>query len=414
MKKSMAVISGCLIGILLSGCQKNNIDVKEDNNTIESNTEIVEDGSFNEEGLEETSLPILAELNNGDRITQRLTDEITLDVNVEIPDEGIKEISFCKVLSDGFSGDEQLVNLIGHMPETVEMYGDLQPGLAFKEPWQPGSTFMTYLYEGDIGSSSNNMEGIILTSNHLRYQTNHWEQIFSSFPVFSYNGEMGFYTKPSEENFSFADRKEAEEACKQFLQETIGLGEIQHLKTYGFNYEQLQEYEAKKITDSQNMTTEAKPEDDSEYMWSEEDDCYWMFYEQIFEGVPILSNQITRQDMLYIPYCDIQMGYTKNGVEYASVGNHFKLLSKEEVELLPLEQIVESLKNKFEMTFIGNKVITEMKLIYYPLPTGRNADGLQECDMIPTWQFGIEETIGDNTFMTRFYVDARNGTEIVG
>ena len=413
MKKSMVVISGCLIGMLLSGCQENNVDLGENSN-IESSTEIVESSSSNTGGLEETSLPALTELKNGDRITQRLTDEVTLDVNVEIPDEGMAEISFCKVLSDGFSGEEQLVNLIGHMPETVEMYGDLQPGLAFKEPWQPGSTFMTYLYEGDIGSSSNNMEGAILTSNHLRYQTNHWEQIFSAFPIFSYNGELGFYIKPAEESLSFADSKEAEEACEQFLRETIGLGEVQHLKTYCFTHELLQEYETKKATDPQYMTEEAKPEDDSEYTWSESDDCYWMFYEQVFEGLPVLSNQITRQDLLYIPYCEIQMGYTENGIEYASVGNHFKLLSKEEAELLPLEQIMESLKNKYEMTFIGNKVITEMKLIYYPLPTGRDADGLQECDLIPTWQFGIEETVGDNTFMTRFYVDARNGTEIVG
>ena len=51
-----------------------------------------------------------------------------------------------------------------------------------------------------------------------------------------------------------------------------------------------------------------------------------------------------------------------------------------------------------------------MKLIYYPMTTGRNETGHWMCDMIPAWQFRfIEDEIEQYV-----YINALDGREITG
>lgn len=110
----------------------------------------------------------------------------------------------------------------------------------------------------------------------------------------------------------------------------------------------------------------------------------------------------------------MRVGYTENGPEYVNINNYFKTLGREETELAPLEKVLAALQAKYEMAITGENTISEMKLIYYPLPTGRNEEGLQECDMIPAWQFAMKEEMFGDEYVTYIYVDARSGMEIIG
>ena len=143
--------------------------------------------------------------------------------------------------------------------------------------------------------------------------------------------------------------------------------------------------------------------------WGTEDNCYWILFEQIIHGVPVLSNQINRQDDLYIPSCQIIVGYTQDGIEYLQIDNGYQQLEEKEVSLRPIEDIVDTLKKKFELAITGEVTIDQMKLIYYPLTIGKNQHHQWECDMMPTWEFRLRQ----DEYSNYVYIDAVNGIEIV-
>ena len=416
MKRNILILLYAALIIFMSGCRQKDDSIEKPEVETGKSTVIEDNSDTGKENIEETEIPELNLIKNGDRITRKITQDILLDAEIELPDEGMNSVGFYQIITDGFDGGKILPDMIGRMPDTTTVYEEQKDDKAFVQPWQPnGGNFITYLYSGKMRTNSIEMDGTILTSLGLSYYTDHWDFISASFPISQYENGISFYLPQKEHNFSFASQEEAVEICQKYLEETIGLGSIRLLKTYSFSYEELQEYEEKRKQDPAYYGgAEAKPEEEIEYEWSENDNCYWIFFEQLFEGIPVLSNQVTRQDLVYIPSCMIQVGYTENGIEYIRIDNHYETLKRENVELLSLEEIFNSLQRKFEMSIVTENIISEMKLIYYPMPTNQNADGLYECDMIPVWQFGMKETIGGDEYTNYTYIDARNGIEIVG
>ena len=155
---------------------------------------------------------------------------------------------------------------------------------------------------------------------------------------------------------------------------------------------------------------QAKPEGESMRDWSDGDNCYWIFFEQTIDGIPVLNRSITRQDDLYIPYSMTEVGYTQNGIEYIRFGRRYEILDKQTVKLVSLQEIYETLQKKFEMAFVEDITIDQMKLIYYPLPTKKNKEERWVCDMIPVWQFRIQE----KEYTDYIYINAIDNIEIVG
>lgn len=71
---------------------------------------------------------------------------------------------------------------------------------------------------------------------------------------------------------------------------------------------------------------------------------------------------------------------------------------------------METLRNKYDLAIAEPITLDQMKLIYYPMTTGRNETGHWMCDMIPAWQFRfIEDEIEQYV-----YINALDGREIVG
>ena len=153
-----------------------------------------------------------------------------------------------------------------------------------------------------------------------------------------------------------------------------------------------------------------KPQEIQKYEWSETDDCLLLFFQSYVNGIPVLCNEINRQDDLYIPSSKIQVVITKEGIQYLQAENHYIIREKEQVSLAEKDVIWETLSSKYDLAIAEPITLDQMKLIYYPMTTGRNETGHLMCDMIPTWQFRFkEDEIGQY-----IYINALNGQEISG
>ena len=431
MKKRKVLLAGCLILAFLSGCQKLGEEGLQESSAETAETAATEEsaedgkretaqesGAVSEEpetsetsGTAEEALPDLMELKDGDRITRQITKDILLDVIVELPEKGVSEAAFYKTVAAGLEVEAAFEKLVGYMPETTEDWDEhMETGKVLIQGIGSGS-FVDYLYTGNLKINGAEMRGSMIVSPQFRYSTDHWDKLETAFPISGYENGYSFRKPQQLEDYAFATREEAADAGKQYLEEVLGIPGVNHLKTYCFNYQQMQETEEEMYYDP----TVPKRSELALHEWDEGDNCYWMFYEQLFEGIPLLSNQVVWQDdLIYIPEGQIRVGYTENGPEYVNINNYFKTLGREETELAPLEKVLAALQAKYEMAMTGENTISEMKLIYYPLPTGRNEEGLQECDMIPAWQFAMKEEMFGDEYVTYIYVDARSGMEIIG
>lgn len=75
-----------------------------------------------------------------------------------------------------------------------------------------------------------------------------------------------------------------------------------------------------------------KPQKIQKYEWSKADDCFLLFFRVIW-SVPVLCNEINRQDDLYIPSSKIQAVITEGGIQYLQAVNHYAIREKEPVSL---------------------------------------------------------------------------------
>ena len=79
-----------------------------------------------------------------------------------------------------------------------------------------------------------------------------------------------------------------------------------------------------------------KPQKIQKYEWSKADDCFLLFFQGYLNGVPVLCNEINRQDDLYIPSSKIQAVITEGGIQYLQAVNHYAIREK---ELAAVEQM---------------------------------------------------------------------------
>ena len=85
----------------------------------------------------------------------------------------------------------------------------------------------------------------------------------------------------------------------------------------------------------------------------------------------------------------IQAVITEGGIQYLQAVNHYAIREKEPVSLAEKDIILETLRNKYDLAIAEPITLDQMKLIYYPMTTGRNETGHWMCDMIPAWQFRL-------------------------
>lgn len=61
---------------------------------------------------------------------------------------------------------------------------------------------------------------------------------------------------------------------------------------------------------------------------------FTVVFQGYLNGIPVLCNEINRQDDLYIPSSKIQAVITKEGIQYLQAVNHYAIREKEPVSLV--------------------------------------------------------------------------------
>ena len=341
------------------------------------------------------------ELSNGEHIRFQLGSQAKIDAIVDMPDKKWNEFEKCVIEVDGFQGESVFNKILGKIPES---------GLETRKG-DTGVPDVCYSYEGILGEQLKNQNGTVSVSNILGVETEEGKKVYYNLPVeyiTSAYGE-GILVRDNEQEISLEDEEKLIEEGKEFVRWIGDWEKVELTSKYSFSYEQMekqQELMEQAIENGELL----KPQKIQKYEWSKADDCLLLFFQGYLNGIPVLCNEINRQDDLYIPSSKIQAVITKEGIQYLQAVNHYAIREKEPVSLVEKDIILETLRNKYDLAIAEPITLDQMKLIYYPMTTGRNETGHWMCDMIPAWQFRfIEDEIEQYV-----YINALDGREIAG
>ena len=341
------------------------------------------------------------ELSNGEHIRFQLGSQAKIDAIVDMPDKKWNEFEKCVIEVDGFQGESVFNKILGKIPES---------GLETRKG-DMGEPDVCYSYEGILGEQLKNQNGTVSVSNILGVETEEGKKVYYNLPVeyiTSAYGE-GILVRDNEQEISLEDEEKLIEEGKEFVRWIGDWEKVELTSKYSFSYKQMekqQELMEQAIENGELL----KPQKIQKYEWSKADDCLLLFFQGYLNGIPVLCNEINRQDDLYIPSSKIQAVITKEGIQYLQAVNHYAIREKEPVSLAEKDIILETLRNKYDLAIAEPITLDQMKLIYYPMTTGRNETGHWMCDMIPAWQFRfIEDEIEQYV-----YINALDGREIAG
>lgn len=341
------------------------------------------------------------ELSDGEHIRFQLGSQAKIDAVVDMPDKKWNEFEKCVIEVDGFQGESVFNKILGKIPES---------GLETRKG-DTGEPDVCYSYEGILGEQLKNQNGTVSVSNILGVETEEGKKVYYNLPVeyiTSAYGE-GILVRDNEQEISLEDEEKLIEEGKEFVRWIGDWEKVELTSKYSFSYKQMekqQELMEQAIENGELL----KPQKIQKYEWSKADDCFLLFFQGYLNGVPVLCNEINRQDDLYIPSSKIQAVITEGGIQYLQAVNHYAIREKEPVSLAEKDIILETLRNKYDLAIAEPITLDQMKLIYYPMTTGRNETGHWMCDMIPAWQFRfIEDEIEQYV-----YINALDGREIAG
>ena len=396
------VLGIMVILLFFTGCQnmgnesENLQQVEKQENGEERNSSISNDETETNVTHEKDQ-----ELSNGEHIRFQLGSQAKIDAVIDMPDKKWNEFEKCVIEVDGFQGESVFNKILGKIPES---------GLETRKG-DMGEPDVCYSYEGTLGEQLKNQNGTVSVSNILGVETEEGKKVYYNLPVeyiTSAYGE-GILVRDNEQEISLEDEEKLIEEGKEFVRWIGDWEKVELTSKYSFSYKQMekqQELMEQAIENGELL----KPQKIQKYEWSKADDCFLLFFQGYLNGVPVLCNEINRQDDLYIPSSKIQAVITEGGIQYLQAVNHYAIREKEPVSLAEKDIILETLRNKYDLAIAEPITLNQMKLIYYPMTTGRNETGHWMCDMIPAWQFRfIEDEIEQYV-----YINALDGREIAG
>ncbi len=335
---------------------------------------------------------------NGDHISLELTEDVIIDADVVIPEEGLETVEVCQARACGYDGSKLMEKMIPNVDkEAIE----IAEGYSFEPEF-------SYRYEGELGLYDSAV-GTWRVGLEIDLSTEHWDKCRKYFPLYSMGYGLTSHGLALDEDFAFATKEEAITMAEEYLVDTVGLEKVNFLRLYAINHSHMQTVQESMYADP-TWETAGKPEKITLDSWDENDDCYWMKFEMVFHGLPVLSNQISRQELSFQPLGTVEVGYTKAGIEYVYISEGYEVITSEKAQLVPIEDVFAALRRKYEMAITGKITIDEMKLIYFPQLLADNYDNKNyEFDMIPTWQFSFKQ----GEYTQYVYVNALDGTEVV-
>ena len=328
------------------------------------------------------------EFKNGERITKKLTDQVTLDAEIELPESWDGTVETCKVKSDFYDGEEQAPQMFPDIPkEDWQTYDDRDIG---------GKTAAVYSGKIRIEEDQEQQPGFIYVGMSVSVFTERG-QAMATLPSHVISDSF-VPDESTRQEFSFSTVEAAAEKAHQYLMEKTGAEEFRFLTFYSVTDEELNE--------RQKELDEAMGSDGNDYQWTQKDCFYDLRFEQLVNGLPLVSDPQARKDNLYVPSGKANVIYSENGIEYVSGGCGYQVLSQKAEKMASMDQISTALERKFKMMTGVEITISEMRLVYYPFPTSANELDY-EYELIPAWCFSFED-IGTQ----QVYINALTGVEI--
>ncbi|MGG7162758.1 hypothetical protein [Clostridium ihumii] len=205
-----------------------------------------------------------------------------------------------------------------------------------------------------------------------------------------------------DKEFEFSTREEAFNNIRKTLTD-IGIEIGSNYKSYSLDYETMRDEEYIMDVNGNEDRSKYKPS------WTEEDNAYYFIINQDYEKLPTYHPYFNVFKSKEESNAPIQVVYSKNGIEYLEIENLVDFSSKNsEVEILPFENIIESINNKaFSNENDRNFKITKMELEYMIDTYNGKKDGIYKVK--PIWMVDVEEVNKEYKCEFPIIVDAATG-----
>lgn len=217
---------------------------------------------------------------------------------------------------------------------------------------------------------------------------------------------LALFTNDAE--FEFASREDAEKAVISVLNK-LGVENNGAALVFALDHQTLQSVE-KQVKDSGEHEEYTFKND-----WTEEDDCYFVMMNCVFQNIPVNSIDTVLSNSNLLIGTDIAALYSKNGFEYFEVSNFYSQKSIEaSSRIISPADAIGIVSAKFESIITTSKYkITGVELKYVPQFGDKNHTSIQ---LVPVWYFTVEETYekeGSSSKATlRLMINAYTGKEM--
>lgn len=205
-----------------------------------------------------------------------------------------------------------------------------------------------------------------------------------------------------DKEFEFSTREEAFNKIRKTLTD-IGIEIGSNYKSYSLDYETMRDEEYIMDVNGNEDRSKYKPS------WTEEDNAYYFIINQDYEKLPTYHPYFNVFKSKEESNAPIQVVYSKNGIEYLEIENAVDFSSKNsEVEILPFENIIESINNKaFLNEDDRNFKVTKMELEYMVDTYNGRKDGIYKVK--PIWMADVEEVNKEYKCEFPIIIDAATG-----
>lgn len=306
-----------------------------------------------------------------------------VDAAVEMPEQGLENVkkltARCKVWND--ADKEQAAKIL--VPD------------AAKDAWT--------IDEQGAWSYQNDAETVRIDTGIYYIQSTYDKKSYYG-PAIIENFPNTYFDQGKD--LGFLPVQEAEEQAKEFLKK-LGIEQVGIKRVYSVNQEKLNESVAERASQEGDELFAEKAGLDPSDHWTEEDEYYLIEAVTEIDGIEVKEFGYLRDDYTSIPGSLIEIAIGKDGVEYLATNAVYEKLGEENVSLQEPEQILEKVREKFDLLILDFEVLVEeMRVIYYPI-----LQDLEEATatLQPVWEVQIE--VEGNHI--NYYFDGETGKELV-
>lgn len=218
-------------------------------------------------------------------------------------------------------------------------------------------------------------------------------------------------------DFGFENREESAEKIKKILR-SLGIETYAEYECYSLDYQWLQE---KNDAREQDIPDEKRADNSGiETVWNEDLNAYFLKFVAAIDNMPV-TNEVREVKDFVIPATDIEVVYTKNGIEQITISDCFKMNEeKYQTPIKNVDEIISRLDEKYNSIILDGKYTVEkIQLEYIPLETTE----ANSYELIPAWRFYVGHEMNiqnkDDSSKTELYkmptqvlFNATDGTEI--